>query len=108
MKYLLLGIFILFLVGCKGNVSRPIDQISWTAPTTYTDGSPLSLSDIGGYILYYGTNQNNINAHINIPDGTLTSYPLNLQPGIYYVQMSTVLVNGTEGPRSPIHEESIK
>jgi chitodextrinase len=33
--------------------------LGWNPPTTFSNGSPASLSDIGGYILYYGpTSQN--------------------------------------------------
>lgn len=32
-------------------------QLSWEPPTEYTDGSPLTLSELSGYRIYFGTDQ---------------------------------------------------
>ena len=31
----------------------PVETLSWTPPTERTDGTPLSLNEIDGYILYW-------------------------------------------------------
>ncbi len=55
--------------------------LSWNAPTTNTDGTPLT--DLAGYKIYYGTSSGNYTAVINV--GNITSYAVgNLAPGATY------------------------
>ena len=54
--------------------------LTWTAPTTNTDGSPLT--DLSGYNLYYGTSSGNYTNTIHV--GNATTYTLNLSVGSYY------------------------
>jgi uncharacterized protein YjdB len=55
--------------------------LSWNAPTTNTDGTPLT--DLAGYKLYMGTSSGNYTTVVNI--GNVTTYTLsNLAPGTYY------------------------
>jgi hypothetical protein len=59
--------------------------LSWTAPTTNTDGS--SLTDLTGYNLHYGSSSGVYGSSINI--GNVTSYTLNnLQAGNYYFALT--------------------
>jgi hypothetical protein len=72
--------------------------LSWTAPVTRADGSPLSLSDIDGYHIYYGSNSGNYTTTIDVTDGTATSATIsNVPAGSYYVVMSTYDTSGLEG-----------
>lgn len=48
--------------------------LSWTAPTEYTDGSPLSIFDIGGYKIYYGKSSRVYDKVIKIEDAYTTKY----------------------------------
>ncbi|MCM8920729.1 MAG: putative Ig domain-containing protein [Candidatus Thiodiazotropha sp.] len=64
-------------------------SLRWTAPTTRTDGSSLSLADIKGYCIYVGTTRDNLQMQVELAEGDLTSYILdNLELGEYYVAVS--------------------
>lgn len=59
-------------------------SLSWTAPTTNSDGSPVT--DLAGYRVYYGTARGfyTDNVTINNP-GTLSATISNLPADTYYV-----------------------
>jgi hypothetical protein len=60
----LILILLLVITGCSGggggggnsyNPPTGSVELEWIPPSTYTDGSTLSPTDIGGYIIHYGT-----------------------------------------------------
>ncbi|MCU7942377.1 MAG: hypothetical protein KZQ87_06815 [Candidatus Thiodiazotropha sp. (ex Cardiolucina cf. quadrata)] len=64
-------------------------SLRWVAPTTRTDGSVLSLSEIQGYWIYVGTTRDNLQMVADINEGDMTTYVLdNLDLGDYYVAVS--------------------
>ena len=72
-------------------------ELSWSAPSTRTDGEPLSLSDIDGYRLYYGKKKGEYIKGADIKDGSAQSATVTGVPnGKYYVVMTTYDVNGIE------------
>ena len=76
-------------------------ELSWSAPSTRTDGEPLSLSEIDGYRIYYGKKKGEYVRGADIKDGaaqsaTVTGVPL----GKYYVVMTTYDTNGVESDYS--------
>jgi hypothetical protein len=76
--------------------------LNWTAPVARADGSPLSLADIDGYRVYYGTSSGNYPNSVNINDGTAVQLTLNNLPvGRYYLVMTTYDVAGRESVYSP-------
>lgn len=76
--------------------------LNWTAPVARADGSPLSLADIDGYRVYYGTSSGNYPNSVNINDGTAVQFTLNNLPvGRYYLVMTTYDVAGRESVSSP-------
>jgi hypothetical protein len=84
-------------------------NLSWSAPSTRTDGEPLSLSDIGGYRLYYGKQKGDYVQGANIKDGsaqsaTVTGVPL----GTYYVVLITIDSNGVESDYSSAVRKTVK
>jgi hypothetical protein len=55
--------------------------LSWNAPTTNTDGTPLT--DLAGYKVHMGTSSGNYTTVVDI--GNVTTYTVsNLAPGTYY------------------------
>ena len=75
-----------------GNIS-----LHWTAPVTRADGTPLSLSDIDGYHVYYGTSAGSYPNQLNVADGTAQSATITDIPvGTYYIVMTTYDVTGLE------------
>jgi hypothetical protein len=60
-------------------------NLSWEIPTSRTDGTSLSLSEIGGYRIYMGTSSDNLQMIVEIDDGSATSHSVaNLSAGTYY------------------------
>jgi len=81
-----------------GNGSFTLD---WTAPVSRTDGTPLSLADIGGYRVYYGQSSGNYTSTVDVTDGSATSAMIsNITAGTWYVAMTTVDSSGQESALS--------
>jgi len=81
-------------------------HVSWVAPAERDDGTGLSLSEIAGYRIYYGTTQGDYQNHININDGSAAHVTLdNLDSGVYYVVLTTI---DTEGLESTFSSEIVK
>jgi hypothetical protein len=75
--------------------------LGWVAPVTRSDGTPLSLSDINGYWIYYGTTAGAYTNNLDVTDGTATTYTItNLPVGTYYVAMTTYDSAGMESAKS--------
>jgi len=76
--------------------------INWTAPVARADGSPLSLADIEGYRIYYGSSAGDYPNSVDIDDGTAVQLTLsNLPLGTYHLVMTTYDVAGRESAFSP-------
>jgi hypothetical protein len=79
----------------SGQVSTGTSQsydftLSWVAPVARADGSPISLTDIDGYNIYYGTSAGSYPNSINVADGSQTSTTVTgVMAGTYYVVMTT-------------------
>lgn len=72
--------------------------LSWTAPTTNTDGSPLT--DLAGYTIQYGTNSASLSQSVNISNPGTTTYTLEgLTAGTWYF---AIVANTTSGSQSPL------
>ena len=73
-------------------------SLAWTAPAARANGTPLSLADISGYRIYYGTSSGKYTNSANVPDGTATSATVTGIPAgaSYYLVMTTYDVNGLE------------
>jgi hypothetical protein len=75
--------------------------LQWTAPVTRADGTPLSLSDIDGYHIYYGASAGNYPNRIDVTDGTAQAATITDMPvGPYYLVMTTYDVSGIESTYS--------
>jgi hypothetical protein len=107
-------LFVLFLSACGGGggsssgdgssssgVSNGSFTLKWTAPVARTDGTPLSLSDISGFFVYYGKSSGNYTSFVDVPDGTATSVTVTDVPvGTWYVVMTTYDDSGRESAYS--------
>jgi hypothetical protein len=77
-------------------------SLSWVAPTMRADGTPISLADIEGYKVYYGTSTGNYTDIVDITDGSQTSVTITgILDGAYHVAMTTYDTNGLESAYSP-------
>jgi hypothetical protein len=69
--------------------------LSWTPPTTNTDGSPLT--NLAGYRIYWGTAAGNYPNSVSLTNPGLTSYVVgNLVPGTYFFVATAVNSVGAE------------
>ncbi|MEX0729887.1 MAG: fibronectin type III domain-containing protein [Aquisalimonadaceae bacterium] len=68
--------------------SGPI-MLSWVAPTTRQDGSPISLSDIDGYEVHYGTKSGNYTQKIETKDNEATVSSLQSGKTYYFAVKAT-------------------
>ncbi|MEJ2620869.1 MAG: putative Ig domain-containing protein [Candidatus Thiodiazotropha sp.] len=81
-------------------------SLSWVAPSTRTDGSPLPLSEISGYRLYMGTNRNNLSPVVEV-SGSTTHTVENLETGTYYFAITAYDQTGNESDLSNVVEKEV-
>lgn len=79
-------------------------QISWDAPTERMSGTPINLDEVGGFFLYYGTDPNNLNVKLKLPDRHAVSYLINglVSNTDYYFAVSAYDTDGVESGRSNV------
>jgi hypothetical protein len=74
-------------------------QLSWTPPTTHTDGSVMS--DIAGYRIYYGRTQGNFEAAAAITNPGVADHVIdNLPAGTWYFAVTAIDSRGQESDLS--------
>lgn len=77
-------------VGQGGTVS-----LNWQAPTTNTDGTPIS--DLAGYTIAYGTHAELLNQTVTIDNPATTVYTLqNLATGSWYFAVAAYTSTGSQ------------
>jgi hypothetical protein len=82
--------------------------LSWTVPTQNTDGSALSVSDISGFHIYYGTDASNLSQSVTVNGtGTLTRVIDSLTPATWFFSISVIDVAGVESARSSVVSVSV-
>ena len=76
-------------------------HLSWTAPLEREDNQPISLSEIAGYKVYYGTEENTYPHSIDISNGAASDHTIeNLSSGTYYLTLTTYDTAGRESKPS--------
>jgi hypothetical protein len=94
------------VTGGDGGGSGPTTggfSLSWTAPVIRQDGSPMSLAEIDGYRVYYGSTQGNYPDSVDINDGAATAATVsNVPVGSYYIVMTTYDSGGRESTQSGV------
>jgi hypothetical protein len=79
--------------------------LAWNAPTTNTDGTPLT--DLAGYKVYYGTSSGNYTRAIDV--GNVETYKIEgLQSGTYYFATTAYDKSGNESDYSNEVMKTIK
>lgn len=82
-----MALMICLAVVLNGNIVIAASTVlSWTAPTTNADNTPLT--DLGGFNIYYGTAPGNYSQNIDV--GNVTTYQVdNLTMGVTYYFVTT-------------------
>jgi hypothetical protein len=76
-------------------------SLVWTAPVTRADGTPLSLSEIDGFRIYYGKSAGRYTNYSDVTDGSAQSVTVQGVPvGTYYIVMTTLDSGGRESSYS--------
>lgn len=82
--------------------------LSWTAPTTREDSSPLTLSEISGYRIYSGTNPDELTLLITYADSSVTSHrDEGLSPATHYYAVTAYDTDGVESALSAVVSKTI-
>jgi Fibronectin type III domain len=80
--------------------------LSWNAPTTNTDGTPVTA--LAGYHIYYGTSEGAMTLSVAAGGAATTSYEITgLTAGTWYFSVAADAADGAEGPPSDIGSKTI-
>jgi len=89
------------------DVSNGGAQLSWTPPTSNSDGS--TLTNLAGYRISYGTSANAMTQTVQVANPGITAYTMsNLSPGTYYFAVRAYTSNGTESVNSNVTSKVIQ
>ena len=99
--FILLVLFQLVACGSGSETSGQFPSLSWVAPSEREDGTPIALSEIAGYRVYYGVTVGEYPHHFDITDSTSVQTNLqNLPPGDYVFVITTLDTDGRESEYS--------
>lgn len=95
------------LVEAAPSQTQASATLTWSAPSTRTDGTSLSMSEIDGYRIYMGESESDLTPVMDINDNTLTVYTFtNLSAGTYYFSVTAYDMDGIESGFSNIISRS--
>jgi len=95
--FILLVLFQLVSCGSGTGTSDQFPSLSWIAPSEREDGTPIALSEIAGYRIYYGTSNGEYPFRLDITDSTAERTGLDsLFPGDYVFVITTLDTDGRE------------
>ena len=78
-------------------------SLSWTIPSTRENGSPLVLSELSGYEVYYSVENQSKSAVIPVAGATQASLVVrDLPAGTYYFAISAIDSKGVKSALSPM------
>jgi len=71
--------------------------LAWDAPVQRENGTPISMAEIAGYKVYYGTAQGSYPNQVDIADrDTMQTTLSDLETGTYYIVVTTYDMDGRE------------
>ncbi len=83
-------------------------ELTWDIPQEREDGSELALYEINGYVIVYGTDQENLSGQLTVDGATSTNAIFaDLTTGTYYFAIATVDSDGVQGAYSGVIQQSI-
>lgn len=90
-----------------GSGSTGTASLSWTAPTTNTNGS--ALTDLAGYHIYYGRSPSSMTTAVTVANPAATSYRIgNLPRGTWYFAMEAYTTGGMDSALSNTGSKSVR
>ena len=93
-KHLLLVVLMASALACgKENAAKGTATLSWDAPATSADGTPLT--DLAGYKAHYGSEAGKYVTNVDV--GNVTTYTVkDLKAGTYYFAVTAYDADGNE------------
>jgi hypothetical protein len=89
---------------------RPVSRtatVSWTPPTTYVDGSPIT--NLAGFRIFYGQSLITLGNSVTIPSPTITSAVIEaLGPGTWYFAVKAYTTADVESDFSAIRQKTFQ
>lgn len=93
--------------GQLGTTGTGVATLSWTPPTTNTDGSVLN--DLAGYKIYYGTTPGSYPNAVTVDNPGLSDYVVeNLAPGTYHFVVTAFDSAGNESAYSNVASKTVQ
>jgi hypothetical protein len=81
--------------------------LSWSAPTTNTDGTPVTT--LAGYHVYYGMAQGALTNSVAVNGAATTTYEITgLTAGTWYFAIAADAADGAESTKSAIGSKTIQ
>ena len=96
---------LLLLVSCGGGGGSSVSDslLKWSAPSEREDGTKISLSEIQGYRIYYGTDKGIYPNQLTIIDDSIKFGDFkDVSKGSYYVVITTLDTEGRESAFSEV------
>ena len=88
------------------SVGSSTATLSWEAPTSNTNGSPLM--DLAGYRIYYGISATDLSHTVDITSIGMQTYVIDdLGPGTWYFAITAVTSSGSESTPSNIVTKTV-
>ena len=81
--------------------------VSWTAPSTRTDGSSIALSEIDYYLLEYGQSEVLLDQSVTVDAGQNSYTFETLESGTWYFTIRVIDDNGISSSPSPIMSHTV-
>ena len=95
-----------FSIQVNAQVASGSATLSWTPPTTNTDGS--TLTDLSGFLITYGTSATNLTQQVTISNASTTSYTVTgLATGTWYFAIITLASDGTQSSPTNVLSQTI-
>jgi len=80
--------------------------LSWTPPTSNTDGS--TLTNLAGYRIIYGTSSSALTQSVQVANPSISTYVVEgLEPATYYFAVRAYTTNGAESANSNLATRTI-
>jgi hypothetical protein len=81
--------------------------LTWTAPTSNTDGS-TPVTALTGYHIFYGTTPGALNQSVVVNSASTLSYEITgLSSGTWYFAVAAMAADGTESAPSNVGSKTI-
>jgi hypothetical protein len=90
----------------EANSATGSADVSWTPPTTNTNGS--TLTNLAGYTIYYGTSTTALTQKVQVANIGVTNYVISgLTSGTWYFVVTSYTTDGTESEPSNVVSKTV-